>query len=272
MTRLRPIAIAVVFLTLAACGDGGGSGNDSAVRIPSEAELAGTYDLATTFAGSSQPALGVASASVGFDLTLSVPPVTMHGTLDKNGTVALEGTNFGSDAREFVHGRARVEVRAGVLRILGALDDPPFEATFVMERPVGSDLTGTSGPYLLRLDRSPSSCGCSTVVHLDLTVAAGGTGSAPDASELFPDEGGGLVVGALTGVSVLITPTGRFTMSARYDNPPLEFCAPTTFGGPCTFSSSGTLPAHPGASTSADFVVRDGLTVEVGAGTIAIVR
>lgn len=296
-TMRRSIVIALAGLTLAACGDGGGHG--STTRIPSADELAGTYDLTTTFEGSSQPVRGVASAVGGasgdFELTFSAPSAEARGTLQADGTTALDGMTLGSDAIEFVHGQARAEVRAGVLRISGTLDAGiQGRVVFTMERPLDADLSGMSGRYRVTFARSQSSCGCATAADLELTVAADGTGTAADASEI---DSAGVAVGVLTRVSLRVSPSGRFVLSAGYRNPPLGSCtaalaalghdvthledtgqpaaprpAPSVDEG-CVFLLHGTLPARIGASTSASFVLEDIRTFPTfGSGEVTIAR
>ena len=268
MTPPRSIVIALIGLTLAACGDGGG-GHGSAARVPSPDELAGTYDLTTTLPGSSTMSRGVGTADGNLALTLSVPPVFVHGAIGADGTTALDGTNVGSDAIQFVHGHARVEAHAGVLRIVGGLDEG-FEspATFTMERPVGADLRNASGRYRLTFTVSPSRCGCASTIDLALAIPAAGTGTAGDAPEVSGDS----VVGSLSRTSIDVAPSGRFTMSGHYGLFD-AFCGPiSAIAGACALSLRGTLPTHAGESADADFVVQDGLTFTIAAGTVAITR
>jgi hypothetical protein len=267
--------LALAGLLVAGCGDGGGGG--STARIPSAAELAGTYDLTTKLQGE-EIAVGVGIAGEVVDgsgvlfVELTAPAASLQGPFKPDGTAQLEGTNLGSDAREFLAATVRAEERDGAYRITGKFTGP-FEANtaFRMERAVGADLSGSSGHYRVTLASSPSDCRCETSILFDLTVPPSGEGFATATTE---SDGHGNVVGLVSRAGVDVSPSGRFTLSAHYALAETQMCLGASGAGQCTLTLAGILPRDATTSAPLTFLLQDELTTNVGfgAGGATIVR
>lgn len=270
MTTWRSLVIALAGLAVTGCGEGGNHG--SSARIPSAAELAGTYDLTTKFDDQGSGATGIGVVSGDLFLELTVPFVGLNGLLGKSGAVDLEGMNLGSDAIEFVTGHAQVDERAGFFRVFGRLEGGAFtnQLTFSMRRPVDADLTAASGRYHVVFESASSQCACERSVDLDIGLTKGGTGSADGPVDIVRENGERDAT--LRSISVIVSPTARLKISAHYGDAAPPCGAQVLPGGPCTLSVTGTLPDKPGTSTSASAILQDGLTFQIGSDAVTITR
>jgi len=268
MTGRRSVMLGLAGLLVAGCGDGGGG---SAARIPSAAELAGTYDLTVTPDEDTPPIDGVALVSGNLDIELSTPYAGLGGPLEDDGTVALEGMTLGSDAIMLLSGEALAQVRDGVYRISGTITNTGFAgpSTFVMERGVGADVRSESGRCRVTLSRSPQCLDCVSHIDLDLVVTAAGTGTAAGAFEL---DRGGTPLGQTGDAVVNVAPHGAFFLGAPYGDAGSLLCHGLVGIGPCRLSVRGTLPDRPGTSRDASFVIQDFFTFEVASGGATVVR
>jgi hypothetical protein len=262
--------LALAGLLVAGCGDGGGGG--SAARIPSAAELAGTYDLTTTPDGDTPSIGGVGLVSDDLHIELSAPYVSLHGLLGQEGTVALEGMTLGSDAITPLTGHASVEQRDDVYRVSGTIDAMgPFGATtFVMERGVGADQRSKSGRYRATLPHGVGCLDCEGHIDFDIVVGFDGTGTAAGAPEF---DQGRIAVGRTGTASVLVAPHGGFMLAAPYGEALNLRCGVSVseFGG-CRITLQGNLPDRGVASTTASLLVQDFMTFVVADGTATITR
>ncbi len=256
---------------LAACG----GHNAADEHIPSAADIAGTYDLTATFHDTQSTERGVARIGIDseFNASLTVPPVTLHGTLEADGTLALTGITTNSDAVLPVRARGRIAVVDRVCRVVAEITGSGMgDADVVMERPIGTDARGAAGSYRIELTPSPSGCGCPGRIDLAAAFDRGGLASIADAQELTSaDHGVDGVLATLPFGSLELAPSGRFHVGASYE-PIAGPCA--GFGGvPCRLEIDGELPAAPGdAPGTGSFTEFSGFGFVGSSGTITIHR
>lgn len=273
--RRDALILATMLLGCWTCGGGGGGDGGSPAHVPAATELIGSYDVTTQAAGGSASSESVGAIDAGDSevrLTLvEHGQLNVHGVLDNDGTVDLEGFGFASDVGFEVHGSARVEERAGMFRVTGTLQGMgTFD--FTMERPHAADLQAFRGRYRLRFPTSPSTCQCATTVEVFLDVAADGTATKSAGTE---HDAAGTAVAAFQASPCLVSPQGRIFCTTPYETPPGDGCAPVVSGfGPCALTLTGKLsPPDNGSPSAAQFVLAEPmLNVPIGGGDLTIVR
>jgi hypothetical protein len=201
--------------------------------VPAAVVLVGSYDVSIT--RNSATVASVGAVYVHDDQTtvvLTDPPMSLDGSLNRDGTIALEGLTTFSDAISFVNGTARAELSSGTLRITGTLDE---RDTFVMVRNVGVDQRGQSGRYRIRFRPSPQTPAVDGTVDVTLVIDSAGQSDFHADPERDAD---GTPIATFGLPRFLIAPSGRFHIAAQY----FPIVARCVFD-PCQIEVTGELPA-----------------------------
>jgi len=211
-TRAASIG-AVLCLALTSCGDG-----SDATRTPVALEnvTAGVWDA--TISQDDETALTVADVQGNMSAAIPMAPrgfgsLTFEGPLNTDGAATLTGGFSGSDFFVQLDGSATATRTGTMERMTGSLagfSRPPY--TFELTRDNDRTPERFSGTYTFLLT---TTAGRGSTVALTVDVSTDGHASFANTVETARADG--TIIADLTAGSVLVSPSGRLRLSARYE-------------------------------------------------------